>query len=179
MLRIVLFYGVVAGLVVTLPMLGYLALSEPEISDHSAVLGYSIMLLALTAVFFGVKNYRDRAQGGVIGFMPALLMGLGISAVAGVLYVIGWEIYMAATDYTFAAAYGDAMVEAARAKGASPEEVDRIAGEMAAFAEQYANPIFRVPVTFIEIFPVGVLVSLISAALLRNSRFMPARQASA
>jgi hypothetical protein len=29
--------------------------------------------------------------------------------------------------------------------------------------------------TFIEIFPVGVLIALISAALLRNPRMLPAR----
>lgn len=40
---------------------------------------------------------------------------------------------------------------------------------------QYANPLFRLPMVFAEIFPVGVLVSLISAALLRNRRFLPAR----
>jgi hypothetical protein len=46
---------------------------------------------------------------------------------------------------------------------------------MAEFRQQYANPLFRLPVTFIEIFPVGLVVSLISAALLRNSRFLPAQ----
>jgi hypothetical protein len=47
---------------------------------------------------------------------------------------------------------------------------------MAEFREQYSNPFFRMPITFIEIFPVGILVSLISALLLRNSRFLPARE---
>jgi hypothetical protein len=47
--------------------------------------------------------------------------------------------------------------------------------EMDAFRVQYANPLFRLPMTFAEIFPVGVLVSLISAAILRNPRVLPAR----
>ena len=46
---------------------------------------------------------------------------------------------------------------------------------MDAFKIQYADPLFRLPMTFVEIFPVGVLVSLISAGLLRNRRFLPAR----
>ena len=45
----------------------------------------------------------------------------------------------------------------------------------AAFAKNYANPLYRLPITFVEMFPVGVLISLVSAALLRNSRFLPAR----
>ena len=48
---------------------------------------------------------------------------------------------------------------------------------MEQFKVQYANPLFRLPMTFIEIFPVGVLVSLFAAALLRNPRFMAARKA--
>jgi hypothetical protein len=46
---------------------------------------------------------------------------------------------------------------------------------MGEFRQQYANPFFRLSITFIEIFPVGVLISLISAVLLRNPRFMAAR----
>jgi hypothetical protein len=46
---------------------------------------------------------------------------------------------------------------------------------MDAFKRQYANPLFRLPMTFAEIFPVGVLVSLVSAAILRNPRVLPAR----
>jgi hypothetical protein len=175
MLRTILIYGVIAGLIVVAPTFLYFLWAKPDMSDHSALLGYTIMLIALSTIFVAVKSYRDKALGGVIKFVPALLMGLGISVVAGVIYVVGWEIYMALTNYTFAAAYGDSMVEAARAKGASPAEVEALAAQMEAFAEQYANPLFRVPVTFIEIFPVGLVVSLISAALLRNSRFLPAR----
>jgi hypothetical protein len=179
MLRPILTYGLIAGSIVVLPMFAYFLLAEPEISDHSAFFGYATMLIALSTIFIAVKGYRDKALGGVIKFVPALLMGLGISVVAGLVYVIGWEIYMALTNYKFATAYGDAMVEAARVKGAPPAEVEQISAEMAAFAAQYANPLFRIPITFIEIFPVGVVVSLISAALLRNSRFLPARVVSA
>lgn len=108
----------------------------------------------------------------MIRFVPALLAGLGISAVA---YVIGWEITLAVTDFAFIDSYTNAAIEAARAKGASAAEVEAVAARMDELREQYANPLFRLPVTFIEIFPVGLLVSVISAALLRNSRFLPAR----
>lgn len=175
MLRLILTYGVIAGVIVVLPMLGYFLLAEPEMSDNSLFVGYATMLVALSTIFVAIKSYRDKALGGVIKFVPAFLIGLGISVVAGVIYAAGWEIYMALTNYTFASAYAESAVEAARAKGAGPEEIERISAEMAAFAEQYANPLFRVPMTFVEIFPVGVLVSLASAGLLRNSRFLPAR----
>ncbi len=175
MLRPILTYGAIAGLIVIAPTFAYLLLAKPDMSDHSVLLGYSIMLLALSTIFVAVKGYRDNALGGVIKFLPAFLMGLGISVVAGAIYVVGWEVYMALTNYAFAGAYGESMVAAARERGASAAEVERLAAEMATFAEQYRNPLVRLPMTFIEIFPVGLLISLISAALLRNSRFLPAR----
>jgi hypothetical protein len=175
MSRIILIFGAAAGLIVAVPMCLLVANAEPGSAATSHLTGYLIMLLALSLVFFGVKRLRDRELGGAIRFAPALLAGLGISAVAGVIYVIGWEITLAVTDFAFIDSYSNAAVEAARAKGASAADVEAVIAQMEEFRRQYANPFFRLPVTFIEIFPVGLLVSLISAALLRNSRFLPAR----
>jgi Protein of unknown function (DUF4199) len=175
MLRIILTCGVVAGLIVVVPMALYLLNADPAAAMNSQFAAYLVMILALSLIFVGVKRFRDRALGGVIKFVPAFLMGLGISAVAGAVYVVGWEIVMALTDFSFIDTYSTAMIDAARAKGAAPAEIEAITAEMAAFSAQYANPLFRMPMTFIEIFPVGFLISLISAALLRNSRFLPAR----
>ena len=175
MSRIILIFGVAAGLIVAVPMCLLVANAEPGSAATSHFTGYLIMLLALSLVFLGVKRLRDRELGGVIRFVPALLAGLGISAVASVIYVIGWEITLAVTDFAFIDSYSNSAVESARAKGASAAEVEAVIAKMDEFRRQYANPLFRMPVTFIEIFPVGLLVSLISAALLRNSRFLPAR----
>lgn len=54
-------------------------------------------------------------------------------------------------------------------------ELAKVTADAESFATMYRNPLFRVPITFIEMFPVGVLISTISAALLRNSRLLPAR----
>lgn len=83
MLRTVLAYGVIAGLIVIVPMGVMLSLGDFGDTSHSQLTGYTIMLLAFSLIFFGVKRHRDRALGGVIRFLPALLAGLGISAVAG------------------------------------------------------------------------------------------------
>ena len=182
MTRIILIFGVVAGLLVAVPMCLMVANSEHGSMAQSYFTGYLVMLLALSLVFVGVKRLRDRELGGVIRFFPALLAGLGISAVASVIYVIGWEITLAVTDFAFVDSYSSAAIEAARAGGASAADVQAVIAEMDEFRRQYANPFFRLPMTFIEIFPVGVLISLISAGLLRNSRFLPAtsvRQPSA
>ncbi len=175
MSRIILIFGIAAGLIVAVPMCLMVANSEHGSAAQSYFAGYLVMVLALSLIFFGVKRLRDRELGGVIRFLPALLAGLGISTVASIIYVIGWEITLAATDFAFIDSYSTAAVEAARAKGASAADIAAIAAQMDEFRRQYANPFFRLPMTFIEIFPVGILISLVSAALLRNSRFLPAR----
>jgi hypothetical protein len=178
MIRLILTYGVVAGLIVAIPMVWtMMALTPDTAPKNGALYGYLTMLVALTAVFLGVKHYRDKVLGGVIRFVPALGVGLGISAVASLFWMVGWEVSLALSGFDFAGEYSRASVEAARARGVSPAELEKIIADTQAFVRRYANPFFRMPITFLEMFPVGVLISLISAAVLRNSRVLPARQA--
>lgn len=175
MLRIVLIYGVIGGFIVAVPMLATMsATTAGEIPENSALYGYVSMLLAFTMVFVGIKHYRDKVLGGVIRFLPALGVGLGISAVASLFWVVGWELTLAA-GFDFGSAYMDSVVAAAQARGAPAAEIEQIRAETTEFLSMYANPLFRLPITFVEMFPIGALISLISAAMLRNSRFLPVR----
>jgi Protein of unknown function (DUF4199) len=179
MFKLILRYGVIGGLIVAVPMVWRMLSVEAggNLDPLGGMLvGYLTMLVALTTVFLGIKHYRDKFLGGAIRFLPALGVGVAISTVACVLYVIGWEISMAYSKFDFAAFYSNYMVEAAKAKGGSPEDLARAVADAQAFAESYKNPLVRMPMTFVEMFPVGVLVSLISATVLRNSRVLPARQ---
>ena len=110
-----------------------------------------------------------------IKFLPAFGLGLAIAGVAGVIYVIGWEAYLAATDYAFINGYAAGIIEAKRAAGVSGAALEKITAEMNALVKNYGNPFYRMPMTFLEIFPVGLLIALISAALLRNPKILPAR----
>ena len=176
MLRKILIYGVIAGLVAGVALSTTTVLMDHQSSmSLGMAVGYASMLVALSAVFVGIKRYRDAEGGGVIRFWPAFGMGLAISLVAGILYVLAWEVTQAMTHMDFATSYGDAMIAQQKAKGVSGEALAKVTAEMAQFKAQYANPLYRLPMTFAEIFPVGILVSLVSAGLLRNPRFLPAR----
>jgi hypothetical protein len=176
MLRTILIYGVFAGLVVIVPMSLLMVNSDFGEGDHGAhsmITGYALMLLAFSLIFVGLKRYRDHQLGGVIRFVPALLGGLAIAVIGSLIYVVGWEITLAATDYAFMNDYAAAMMEQARAKGASASELAALGKQMDGYKEIYANPLARMAMTFVEPFPVGVIVSVITAVLLRNSRFWP------
>jgi hypothetical protein len=177
MLRLVMLYGIVAGLIVCTHLVWVIVSPPADLMETGAVYGYLTMIVALTAVFLGIKRYRDKVLGGVIRFGQALLVGLGISLVASIVYVFGWELCLGLSGSDFGSVYAQAMVEAARQKGVSAAELQEVITDAEAFAKNYANPLYRMPLTFVEIFPVGVLISLISAAVLRNSRVLPARRA--
>jgi hypothetical protein len=178
MLRTILKYGVIAGLIVGgFELVTFTAFSGMPPLKYGMVIGYTTMLIALSAVFVGIKRHRDVERGGVIGFWPAFGIGLGISFIAGIFYVAAWELVQSMTSMDFASAYSKAILASEQAKGASAETLAKMSAEMEAFKVQYADPMFRLPMTFVEIFPVGVLVSLVSAGLLRKSRFLPARRA--
>ncbi|HWA04604.1 MAG TPA: DUF4199 domain-containing protein [Rhizomicrobium sp.] len=177
MIRNILTYGTVAGLAVGIPLSVITIGFGGHNLSYGMLIGYTLMLIALSAVFLGVKRYRDVDQGGVIGFWKALALGLGISAVAGILYVVSWEVACAVTGMDFANSYAAALIAQKKAAGVSGAALAKFVAEMNEFKVQYANPFYRLPMTFTEIFPVGVLVSLVTAALLRNSRFLPARRA--
>jgi Protein of unknown function (DUF4199) len=176
MLRNILTYGTIAGLIIGTAMSAMtIAMSGNPASPLGMVVGYLTMLVALSAVFLGIKRHRDVDQGGVIKFWPAFGIGVAMSAIAGLFYVLAWEATMATTGIDFAGDYSAALIEQQKAKGVSPETLAKFVADMESFKTQYANPLYRLPMTFSEIFPVGILVSLVSAGLLRNSRFLPAR----
>jgi Protein of unknown function (DUF4199) len=179
MLRTSLVFGLIGGVIVAVPMILGFALGPPpeeSLADGSGMLfGYLSMLVALSVIFIGVKRYRDKTLGGVIKFLPAFILGLGISAVAGVIYVIGWEITLNLMNYEFMDTYARVMIEAKQRDGMAGAQLEAYIAEMRQMTEMYRNPLTRLPMTFLEIFPVGIIISLISAALLRNPRFLPGR----
>ncbi|MGB5078804.1 MAG: DUF4199 domain-containing protein [Sphingorhabdus sp.] len=174
MTKLVLTYGIIGGIIVSVGM-GLGITFIPTGGTLGMAAGYLSMLIALASVFMGVKEYRDNIKGGVIRFWPALGLGLSIAGIAGLFYVAAWEAYMYATNYTFFDTYIASTIELMRASGKPAEEIAKFRTEMMAFKLQYANPLFRMLLTFTEIAPVGLLVAIVSAALLRRSEFLPAK----
>lgn len=158
-------YGLSAGLLIV--TINTIAL---EAGFGAAWLGFLVMFIAFASIYVAIRNYRDNTLGGVITFGKALGMGLGIAALAGVVYVCVWEVYLWLTDYQFIQNFTEAMLESRRAAGANASEMALATEEVDQLRALYDNPFTRLPMTFLEIFPVGMIVALVSAGLLRNHR---------
>ena len=176
-MRYILIYGIISGAIAISLISASIAI---ESLNHlqSEWFGYLVMLATLSLIFVAVKRYRDAECGGVVRFGRALLLGLGVALVAGVVYVLGWELYLAVSPgepSDVLAGYLEGMLADMRAAGASAAEIAARQAEMAPYIEAYRNPFARMLMTFSEIFPVGLLVALVSALVLRNPRVLPAR----
>jgi len=173
MTRVVLVFGLLAGAVLSVMMVVQAAFIDEIGFDRGEIIGYTTMVVAFLMVFFGIRSYRDSIYGGTITFWQAVRIGLLITLVASVCYVTTWEViyYWFAPD--FVEKYGAYMVEQARQAGATEQELAAKTAEMARFREMYKNPLINAGMTLIEVFPVGLVVTLISAAILRRDRRVP------
>ena len=169
MRKIILINGLISGAIIATLM----TLSILFIKDHGIVgmvVGYLSMLIAFSFIYVGVKQYRDNELGGVIKFGRAFLVGLCIATIGALIYVINWEVYMYFTNYTFMTEYSASFIEGLRAKGEAAAEIAKAQAEMAPMIEAYKNPIYRMGMTLTEILPVGLVVSLIVAWVIRTPK---------
>lgn len=170
MKKIVIVFGLIAGFIVSAMMLLSIAKCYKSTDfEGSMLIGYASMLLAFSFIFVGVKSFRDKHNGGLISFGKAFRIGLLISLIASTLYVIVWLIdyYVFVPD--FMDKYANHMIVEAKRNGASAAELAAKNNEMTDYKEMYKNPFYVVLLTYSEIFPVGLVVSLICALILKRS----------
>jgi len=167
----VLILGGISGLILVVLMLATLPFMGNEISFEMAeVLGYLTMILALApTIFVGIKSQRDKEGAGNITLGSGFKTGLLITLVASIIYTAGWITYMNTSDSDFMESYYEQAVENLKNSGQSEEEVAAQIAEMESFKELYKNPFVQIGVTFLEVFPVGLLISLIAGALLKKT----------
>jgi hypothetical protein len=149
-------------------MFANMSLTERIGFDRGMVVGYTIIVLSFLLVFFGVRSYREQT-GGRLTFGRGFTVGILITLISCAFYVLTWEvIYFGGFFPDFLDQYAAHTIDGLKASGASQLEIDATAKQMAEFGEMYKNPLINAAFTFMEPFPVGLLVSLISAAVLRR-----------
>lgn len=165
-------YGVIAGIIVSVLMLAtvnYLSHCEGNVDYNTSMLiGYASMLVAMSLVYVGVRNYRNKYNGGFISFGKAFRIGLLMVLVASTIYVAAWLVDYFFFIPDFMDKYSAHMLDQMKASGASQEEIGKQAKEMADFATMYKNPFFNALMTYAEVLPVGLVVSLVSALILKR-----------
>jgi hypothetical protein len=172
MKKIVLVFGLISGAIMSALMFATLPfLKNGQLDlDRGEIIGYSSMVLSFLLVFFGVRSYRENVGHGQVGFWRALGVGLLIVLVSSSLYVISWEIIYFKFMPDFGDVYAQKTIEKMREKGESAAAIEATKKQMAEFKELYRNPVINVLLTFMEPLPVGLVMALVSAGILRRSK---------
>jgi len=170
MKKTILTFGTIAGIIVTAMMVfsSYQLYHNQEEFEPNAVVGYLSMLVAFSFVFVGIRNYRNKHNGGVITFGKAFKIGFLIALIASFFYVGVWlvEYYYFIPD--FMDKYVDFVVNQAKAEGLTAAQIQAKTQEMEMYKEWYRSPVLVVLLTFSEILPLGIVVALISALILKR-----------
>ncbi|WP_317896739.1 DUF4199 domain-containing protein [Aurantibacillus circumpalustris] len=168
----VLVFGVIAGLIVsTFMAVSMMKFSQAENPDMSGgmIIGFASMAVAFSFIFVGIKNYRDKQNEGVITFGKAFLMGCLISLVASTMYVVTWAIEFHFFLPEFAQNYASSQVKMIEQSKMSVQEMETAIKKVTDDMKLYAsNPFYFTMYTYLEIFPVGLVVTLISALILKR-----------
>ncbi len=168
----IIIHGLIAGTIVSVIMLftmNYISHCEGSIDFESSMLiGYASMLISFSLVFIGIRNYRDKYNQGIISFGKAFKIGSMIVLIASTMYVLAWLIDYFFFIPDFLEKYSAQAIEELKASGASQVEIEKQTIEMADFSRNYKNPFFNAMMTYLEILPVGLIVTLISSLILKR-----------
>lgn len=170
----ILIYGLIIGVIMTGNMIFMVNLfySSPDF-EGNAFLGYAAMIVVFSLIFFGVRNYRNKQNNGVITFGKAFKMGALIALIAATMYVIVWLFYYYLFVPDFIDVYIPHVLKEASRSGATAAEIAAKTTEMEEFREMYKSPFFVIIATYLEVLPLGLLIALISALILKRKTAKP------
>ena len=168
MKKTVVTFGLISGGIASAMMLLTLPFADQIGFDRAEILGYTTIVLSFLFVFFGVRSYRENVGGGTLTFGRGFTVGLLITLVSCACYVATWQVIYFKLAPGFMDKFAAYSIERARKSGASGDEVQKTAQQMQAFKAMYDKPLVNAAITLIEPLPIGLLVTLISAAVLRK-----------
>jgi Protein of unknown function (DUF4199) len=130
--------------------------------EPNAVLGFGFMLLAYAFVVRGILQVR-KLNFGTITFRKSFVTGLKISLIISTMYVVVWLLIHYLYFPDFIEKYGEMVL-----KNSRPEDLVAKTAEINQIKEWYKNPVMIILLTYMEVFPLGILVSLVAALILKK-----------
>lgn len=170
MKKTVLRYGMLSALtIVVLFTLSWLIYHDSNF-EAQEVFGYASMVLSLLFVFFGIKHYRDKENGGQLSFGQGMKVGLLIVLIPALIFGVFDIIYTTFMNSGFMERYYTAEV-AKMQQTMSASEFQAAKATLDSQKEFFSNPLVAAGVMFLTVFIIGVIITVISSLILkRNAR---------
>ena len=168
MKKIIIVCGLISGIILCIFMVASLAILDQNY-ESGMIYGYAAMILAFSLIYVGIRNFRDKYKEGLITFGKAFKIGLYITLIGSTMYVITWliEYYFFIPDYMDK--YADHMMKNINMNAMSRLQIDDQLKSITSMKEMYKNPLFVILLTYAEVLPVGLAISVISALMLKKN----------
>jgi hypothetical protein len=169
MKKIILTFGLISGVLASVLMCTTIPLLRDTTHGNRALLiGYVTIVLAALLIFFGIRSYRDNLANGSITFGRAFTIGISITLISCAIYVIAWEIIYFNFLPHFMDSYFAGQIQQAQSSHGTPAAIQAKVAAIRQSQIAYQNPLINAVYTFIEPFPVDLLITLLSASILRR-----------
>jgi len=169
MKKTILTFGLISGILASVLMCStFTLLRDQNHGQRALYIGYATIVLAGLLVYFGIRSFRDNLAGGVITFGRAFTIGICITLISCIFYVVTWEIIYFNFLHGFMDSYFAHQIQKVQSTPGTPEAIQAKVASIRHSQQLYENPFVNALYTFIEPFPVGLLITLISAAILRK-----------
>jgi len=180
MKKTVITFGLISGAISALIGVGTVPFLDKVGAGSTEILGYTTIILSFLMVYVGIRSYRENVGNGEIGFGRAFAVGILITLISCACYVATWELlyFNVSSVHAVMDEYSSNMVKQAKASGASEVEIQAQLQQIERFKKLYQNPFYNSAITFLEPFPVGLVITLGSAAVLRKRKSLDANYAA-
>ena len=173
MKKIILTHGILGGALISAIMaFSILKYNDVINFNENMIYGFSFMLIAFILPFISIWKFR-KVDGTSYQFKRAFLLGLGVSFLASLIYVLTWEVVFNIYIPNFMEKYSEFCIKQLAESGATANEVAAKQTEMAHQSVMYVKAWYRMGLTFMEIFPIGLIASLIAALTIRKKNNVP------
>jgi hypothetical protein len=165
----VIVFGLISGAIVSIWMAVSVAICDASGNFNGNMwVGYASMLLAFSLVFAGVKNYRDKQSNGLISFGQAFKIGLYITLISSTMYVLTWLVAYYAFLPDFMDKYSAHAISQIQKSGATAAVIASKIQNVNTMKAMYNTPIGVVLLTYMEILPLGLIITIITALILKR-----------
>ncbi len=175
--KIVLKYGLIAGAILASMLCTMMwLLKDTNDFESGESFGYLFIIGAFSMIFLGIREYRDKHSGGKINFNTGFRIGLSITLVASACYVISWMLYFHFIDDSFVEHYTAFYTEKLKAVGGDPIKTEKDITDFHSQMTEYRKPHVMAIQTFLEVFPIGLIITVLCALLMRGDKSASEKQ---
>lgn len=170
MKKTVLRYGLYASaMIIVIFLVTWLTLNQSGSNyELQEIIGYTGIVLSLSFVFFGIRHYQDHINNGTLTFGQGLKTGLLIVLIPALAFGLFDVLYVSFADPEFLDKYTAYQLEKLKASlPAASYEVE--AAKLKEEMKMFSNPAIQFVAMFLTVFMIGVIITVISALVLRRN----------